>query len=45
MPVVTVLGKQGQENHSKFEATLVFIAGLRTARATWQDDVSKIENK
>jgi hypothetical protein len=33
MPAVTALGKQRQEDHGKFEASLVFTAGSRPARA------------
>lgn len=34
-----------QEDHSKFEASVVSIVGSRPARATQQDPVSKIKKK
>lgn len=34
-------GRQRQENHSKFEASLVFVTSSRVAWTTWQDPVIK----
>ena len=40
MPAIPALGRQRQEDHCKFEATIIYITSSRSAAVTWRDPVS-----